>query len=93
MLRSYNGESNRIISKEMTHQMVTPHADIAGLGCFLTMSNGDNRFGHTGWTEGFHSLMVGVSGQGFILMTNGENGGKLMWEAMRGVDEVYGWKW
>jgi len=93
MLKSYDGESNLVVSKEMTRQMVTPHAGIAGLGCFLTMTNGDPRFGHTGWTEGFHSLMVGVSGQGFIIVTNGENGGKLMWEVMRGVDEVFGWRW
>jgi CubicO group peptidase (beta-lactamase class C family) len=95
VINSYNGESSRVLSPEMTRQMLTPQMGMAGLGFFIVQAGGRVRFEHPGWNEGFHSLLIGdlVSGQGLVWMTNGENGRRLGWELTRGLAQVFGWKW
>ena len=93
--KSYQGESNLVLSKEMTAQMITAQVGIGGLGFNILMPDGKARFGHPGWNEGFHSFMVGElgTGQGFAWMTNGENGRSLGREVTRGLSEALGWSW
>ena len=95
VLKSLKNESNRVLSAEMTRQMLIPQMSLGGLGFNVVIKDGLTRFGHPGWNEGFHSIMIGCpeSGQGLIWMTNGENGRRLGWEVSRGVAEVVGWSW
>jgi CubicO group peptidase (beta-lactamase class C family) len=95
VIKSYKNESNLVLSMEMTRQMLIAQIDIAGLGFFITKEDGKTRFGHPGWNEGFHSLVIGnpVAGQGYAWMTNGENGNKLGMEVTRGLIETFGWTW
>jgi CubicO group peptidase (beta-lactamase class C family) len=95
VLRSYNNESNLVLSAQMTRQMLIPVMGIGGLGFNIVIKDGITRFGHPGWNEGFHNFMLSCleSGQGVVWMTNGENGKKLGWELMRGLAEVYPWAW
>jgi len=93
VLRSYRGESSRILSPEMTRQMLTPQFGFIGLGIVIVEKDGWTRIEHPGWNEGYHSYLAGFleAGQGMIWMTNGENGKLLGLEVTRGLAEVFGW--
>jgi CubicO group peptidase (beta-lactamase class C family) len=100
VLKSYKNESNRVLSAEMTRQMLTPQVSIGvdwycGLGFNIVKKNGMTRFGHPGWNEGFHCIMLGClePGQGEVWMTNGENGRHLGWEVSRALAEIVRWSW
>jgi len=95
VLKSYKNESNLVLSSEMTRQMLIPQMSIGGLGFNVVIRDGMTRFGHPGWNEGFHSLMIGCpeTGQGIVWMTNGENGRRLGWEVSRGLAEIVRWSW
>jgi CubicO group peptidase (beta-lactamase class C family) len=92
---SYLGESNVVLSREMTREMLTPQAGISGLGFLIIQSGGRIRFEHPGWNVGYHSLLIGdlSTGRGLVWMTNGENGKLLGWEVTRGLAEIFGWTW
>lgn len=93
VLRSYAGESNAVLSVEMTRQMLTPTLGWYGLGFGIIEKESWRRFEHGGWNEGYHCLMSGYigTGQGVVWMTNGENGKLLGQEVMRGLAKVFGW--
>ncbi len=92
VLKSYENESNLVLSAEMTRQMLTPQVGWVGLGFPIMEKDGRIRFEHPGWNEGFHSLMAGYlnAGRGLVWMTNGENGKLLGHEVMRALDTVFG---
>jgi hypothetical protein len=95
VLKSYENESNLVLSSEMTRQMLIPQMSLGGLGFNIVKKDGMTRFGHPGWNEGFHSIMIGCpeTGQGVVWMTNGENGRHLGWEVSRGLAEIVRWSW
>ena len=95
VIKSSRNQSNLVISQEMTRQLLTAQMGIGGLGFLITYEGDKPRFGHNGWTEGYHSLVIGNpdKGQGYIWMTNGENGAKLGGELTRGLVEAFGWTW
>lgn len=92
VLKSYENESNLVLSAEMTRQMLTPQVSWVGLGFPIIEKDGRIRFEHPGWNQGFHSFMAGYlnTGRGLVWMTNGENGKLLGQEVMRALDEVFG---
>lgn len=93
VLKSYKGESGKVLSTEMTRQMLTPEVGWMGLGFVVVEREGWTRFDHPGWNEGFHSYFSGYlgAGQGLVWMTNGENGKLLGYEVMRGLAKLFGW--
>lgn len=93
VLKSYKNESNRVLSAEMTRQMLTPQVSWVGLGFPIIKMDGKTKFEHPGWNEGFHSLFVGCldTGQGLVWMTNGANGKRLGREVTRAIPEAFGW--
>jgi CubicO group peptidase (beta-lactamase class C family) len=93
VLKSYKGESNLVLSAEMTRHMLTPQVSWIGLGFPIIEEDGLRKFEHPGWNEGYHSLMVGCldTGCGLVWMTNGAKGKQLGREVMRAIPEVYGW--
>ena len=95
VLKSLKNESNLVLSQEMTRQMMIPQKNIGGVGFNMVIGNGMTRFGHPGWNEGFHSMILGCPeiGQGIVWMTNGENGRNLGWEVDHGLAEVVKWSW
>jgi CubicO group peptidase (beta-lactamase class C family) len=91
--RSYKGRSNKILSREMTIQMLTQQAENQGLGPGVR-GNGDSlTFSHGGANEGFRCMLFGFAntGKGFVIMTNSDNGSAVTWEIIRAIDEVYNW--
>jgi len=94
-IKSLKNESNLVLSAEMTRLMMTPQISLGGVGFNVIIKDGLTRFGHPGWNDGFHCIMLGCPevGQGLIWMTNGENGRRLGWEISRSVADIIGWTW
>ena len=95
VLKSLKGQSNRVLSSEMPRQMLIPQLGLGGVGFNVIIQGGLTCFGHPGWNEGFHNMLLACPeiGQGIIWMTNGENGRNLGYEVDRGLAEVVGWSW
>jgi CubicO group peptidase (beta-lactamase class C family) len=94
-LKSLKNESDLVLSAEITRLMMTAQISLGGVGFNVIIKDGLTRFGHPGWNEGFHNIMLGCpeTGQGVVWMTNGENGNNLRCEVSRGLAEVVGWSW
>ena len=88
------GTSKRLLSRPMMLEMVTP----VGVGPFAVGfqigKEGEGwYFAHGGSNWGFQCFMVAhrLKGYGLVLMTNGDNGGALMQELRRKLQQTYAW--
>ncbi|MCP4312050.1 MAG: beta-lactamase family protein, partial [Bacteroidetes bacterium] len=92
--QSYAGESNLILSREMTHEMLTPQMNNHALGPATGGSGDSISFSHGGSNAGFRCGLYALTkkGQGVAIMTNGDRGGELMSEILRSFSKVYNWK-
>jgi CubicO group peptidase (beta-lactamase class C family) len=93
--KSLRGESNRILSVDMTEQMLTPEAVGGfGLGMGLVGAVPDIYFSHSGGNVGFKCVVIAHESKGYgaAIMTNSDNGGALYQEILRGIADVYGWE-
>ncbi len=90
---SYAGVSNRILSREMTQEMLTPQMDDHGLGPGTGGSGDSIFFSHGGANEGYRCVLLAFTtlGQGLVIMTNGDRGGELISEIQRSFSTQYGW--
>jgi len=91
--QSLKGLSNKVLSKELTEQMVTRYFKHKGLG-FDVIGDGDSiRFGHGGGNKGYRCQSVAFKnfGQGAVIMTNSDNGSDLMSEVLRSISWTYNW--
>jgi CubicO group peptidase (beta-lactamase class C family) len=89
----YAGKSNKVLSKDMAHQMLTHQKDNWGLGVNLSAVDHPLRFGHGGSNEGFQCALEAYigSGEGFAVMTNADGGSALIGEIQRAVAQEYRW--
>ncbi|MCK5694470.1 MAG: serine hydrolase, partial [Bacteroidales bacterium] len=92
--QSFAGESNLIISQEMTNEMLTPQMNMHGLGPVVGGSGELITFTHGGSNAGFRCSLYAFTklGQGVAIMTNGDKGGQLMSEILRSFSKVYNWE-
>ncbi|MCA1601501.1 MAG: serine hydrolase, partial [Acidobacteria bacterium] len=90
---SLAGKSNRVLSQEMTRQMLTPQVGGWGLGIGLAGDRASGRFSHGGANEGYRCLLVAFknTGQGAVVMTNSDRGSALVDELLRSIAKEYGW--
>lgn len=91
---SLQGQSNKVLSQEMTKLRLTPFIDSsAALGVFIETKGGEKYFGHSGADAGFLSFYKGSleNGNGVVVMVNSNNGNMLN-EVVNSVASVYGWK-
>jgi CubicO group peptidase (beta-lactamase class C family) len=93
IMKSQTGESNKVLSKMMTEQMLTAQSESYGLGLSLRGEGEWISFSHGGSNEGFRCFLIAYpkKGQGAVVMTNADNGGDLMLEILRGIAAAYGW--
>lgn len=93
ILKSSRGQSNKLLSSEMTREMLTPPMGNAGLGLGVKQFGDSIQFGHSGGNEGFRCFLVGHTGaqQGAVVMTNGDNGDLLMMEVIRSIAHIFSW--
>lgn len=93
--KSLRGESNKILSEDMTRQMLTPiAAGRVGLGMFLDDRDGAVYFTHSGGNDGFKCTLIASRDEGYgaAVMTNSDSGIRLIPEIMRSIAREYGWK-
>ncbi len=103
VMLSISGQSNRILSEEMTNMMITPQAEGIpflgpltmdwGLGWQLNDLGGMQFLSHGGdIPEGYQNLLVVVPerGWGVVIMTNGANGDALRLEILYTLAVQYG---
>jgi CubicO group peptidase (beta-lactamase class C family) len=91
--QSNMGTSNRILSQQMTAEMLTPQINNHGLGPGTGGEDGQKTFGHGGSNAGFRCQLIAFveTGQGVAVMTNSDMGGYLMDEILRSFSRVYKW--
>lgn len=92
--RAYAGKSKKVLAPEMVKQMLSKQTGGWGLGVALAGEGGKAlRFFHGGANQGFRNEMIAYTetGQGAVVMTNGEQGRALAAEILRGIALEYGW--
>jgi CubicO group peptidase (beta-lactamase class C family) len=94
--QSIQGRSNRVLSRSLVQEMVTPVGvgDYA-IGLELQKRGGGWYFGHSGGNWGFACDLVAhkINGYGLAIMTNGDFGGPVMTEVRARVAAAYDWDW
>lgn len=90
---SLSGNSNLVLSQEMTKEMLTRQIASQGLGPGLHGEGDTLTFGHGGANEGYRCQFIAFakSGQGVAVMTNSDNGGALISEILRSFSKTYDW--
>jgi CubicO group peptidase (beta-lactamase class C family) len=91
--RAACGFLGSILSPGLTRQMLAPQIQDWGLGLQVGGSAADTWFAQGGMRDGYRCYLFGFvkSGQGAVVMTNGDNGYKLAMEIIRTIAGVYGW--
>ena len=90
--RAYKGEEGRILTPETARLMLTRSAGQYGLG-FGVLAEGDSlRFQHGGSNRGFRAFFMATAGtgQGVVVMTNGDGGADVAMEILRSIAREYG---
>ncbi len=82
-----------VLSKDIVEQMLSKDKNNWGLGPSLRWENDSLIFQHGGKNAGFtNDLMAfAYSGNAVVVMTNADNGGKLIGEILRSVSQYYNW--
>jgi tetratricopeptide (TPR) repeat protein len=78
----------------MAQNMVTPRMDGYALGLGVEEKGRTQYFSHGGADEGFQAQLIASANRGYgaIVMTNSDNGHKLMPEIIRAIAAVYFWE-
>lgn len=87
------GKKEGILKQETVEMMLTKHMNDWGLGPSLAWDADSLRFQHGGKNAGFTNDMIAFAhhGNAIIIMTNADQGGKLIGEILRSVSKYYGW--
>ncbi len=91
--KSKAGKSNKVLSQAMTVEMLKKQSGDYGLGIGVGGEGNQASFSHGGSNEGFKCNLFAYSetGQGAVVMTNGDLGGQLASEIFRSIAREYGW--
>ncbi len=89
----YAGKANGLLSKETIGKMLSKHMDDWGLGPIVKGEKESLRITHDGSNKGFKADFTAFVNRGdaVIVMSNGDNGGVLGNEFVRGVSAFYNW--
>ena len=87
------GKEDAVLSKQTVEAMLTKHKNDWGLGPSLRWEADSLMFGHGGKNAGFTNDMraFATKGNAVIVMTNADNGGRLIGEILRAVSKHYDW--
>ena len=91
--RSAAGQPNGVLSAASVRQMMTPVQGGYGLGLELDHEGPAPTFAHSGSNLGYKAMAFAYagSGQGAVVMANGDYGGPLIDEILRAIAAEYGW--
>lgn len=92
-VRAAPKEPGHIVSPRTAADMLAPVAGVSGLGFQLWGQGPSRRFGHYGGNLGFLSQawISETSGDGIVVMTNGEGGMTLADDITRAIADELGW--
>ncbi len=87
------GKENGLLKKETIQSMLTKHQNDWGLGPALQWEGDSLVFRHGGKNAGFSNTMVAFArhGDGAVVMTNADNGTRLMGEILLAISNTYTW--
>lgn len=90
---AYNGKTGGPLTPATVRTMLTPVKGDYGLGPGVSGEGAALAVSHGGSNEGFRAFWVihPRTGDGVVVMTNGEAGDRVMMEIVRAVAKVYGW--
>lgn len=93
MYEIHTGMKKGILKKATVDSMFTKHMNDWGLGLIIRWEGDSLRFEHGGKNAGFTNTMIAFAerGNAVIVMTNGDNGGKLINEILQSVSGYYNW--
>ena len=92
VVHAWTGRDAPVLSQATALQMLTPGLGNYGLGPIVLGVAPHRRILHAGVNDGFVSLMTMFeNGDGAVIMTNGDQGGELANEIMRGIATEYDW--
>lgn len=97
VITSTKGHSNEILSHKMIREMLQAQGGDGSWGFGMGfLRAGDGSTAHVtigGSNQGYRSKMAAFleTGQGAVVMTNGEGGDDLNNEVLRGIAHIYGW--
>ena len=91
--REYAGSSHKVLSQALGKDMLTRQKANWGLGFEVEKLGATPRFDHFGVNPSFVSVLEAYrgKGQGIVIMTNGQQGEKLINEILRTVAHEYAW--
>jgi len=89
----YNGKIEGVLTKNVVTKMLTPDKNEWGLGPALKNEGDSLLFEHGGKNEGFTNVMRAFANKGdaIVVMTNGDNGGRIVDDIIRAVSTYYSW--
>jgi CubicO group peptidase (beta-lactamase class C family) len=91
---SWQGKRGALLSPASARAMMTPVLVNYALGVAVGGTDGARFIAHTGSNEGFQcrfTAFLNGSRQGLVVMTNGDNGGRLAAAIQRTLARAYGW--
>lgn len=90
---AFKNQPGALLKTETVRTMMTPVKDNYGLGTEIRGEGDRLSISHSGSNEGFRATWIihPVTGDGLVVMTNGEAGGGVVAEIIRGVARVYEW--
>lgn len=91
---SWIGKPGALLKPETARAMMTPVLSGYGLGVTVVERDGRRAITHGGSNEGFRCVFLAFldeSRQGLVIMTNGDEGGRLAAGLQRTIAQAYGW--
>jgi CubicO group peptidase (beta-lactamase class C family) len=92
--RAVQGSDTSLLTQKQAETMLTPVRDDYGLGFELDHAGSEKAFHHSGSNRGYKTLLFAYNrtGQGAVVLTNGDGGWALIEEVMRSIAAEYGWE-
>jgi CubicO group peptidase (beta-lactamase class C family) len=88
------GRKNAFLTRQRLETLLTPVRDDYGLGFELGHAGKEPAFHHSGSNAGYQAQLWAYTrtGQGAVILTNGDYGARLIAELMRAIATEYGWE-
>ena len=90
---SLQGLTDHVLNTDMTRQMLTLGMGNWGLGLLIGGAKANPYFSHNGANAGFRNIFAAYekTGEGAVVMTNGDNGAELGDQIMQSIAAEYHW--
>ena len=91
--KEYAGTSNKVLNQALAREMLTRQKGSWGLGFEVEKPGATPRFDHFGVNTSFVAVLQAYrdNGPGVVIMTNGQQGEKLITEILRAIAHEHAW--